>query len=101
MLKETSIFFFIDLVPQAQSFFIGNIGRKKRQTTENQAPAFEELTFTDEQKEICNDDTSCLYDFAVTGSMEVAATTREASEESARVQSLISKNYVFCKVAAV
>lgn len=85
---------FSDVVSQAESFFRGNIERKKRQAPRGRAPTFEELTFTDKQRDFCNNESTCLYDLAVTGVLEVAATTRRASEESARVQSLISKNYI-------
>ena len=81
------------MVSEAESFFRGNIGRKKRQSPGVRAPTFEELTFTDQQREFCNNDRTCLYDLAVTGVMEVAAVTRTASEESGKVQSLISKNF--------
>ncbi len=79
------------LVSQAQSFFRGNIGHKKRQTSGGRAPTFEELTFTVEQRAFCNNERTCLYDLAVTGVREVAATTLQTSEESDRVQSLIGK----------
>ncbi len=85
--------YFLDLVSQAQSFFRGNIGRKKRQAPGRRAPTFEELTFTDEQRALCNNERTCLYDLAVTGDMEVATTTLRASEESDRVQSLIGKSH--------
>ena len=53
--------------------------------------AFENLTFTEEQRAMCNNDESCLYDLAVTGDEEFANTTLEASEENTRVQDIISK----------
>ena len=56
---------------------------------------FEDLTFTDEQRAICNDDKSCLFDFAVTGDKEIAITTLEAAEEIQRVQGIISKHKTF------
>ena len=54
--------------------------------------AFENLTFTEEQRVMCKNDRSCLYDLVVTGDEEYAATTLEASEENTRVQEIISKH---------
>ena len=51
----------------------------------------EELNFTQEQRDMCNNDDSCLFDLAVTGDEEFANTTLEASEENTKVQELISK----------
>ena len=51
---------------------------------------FENLTFTEEQRAMCNNDKTCLYDLVVTGDEEFANTTREASEENTRVQDIIS-----------
>ena len=50
-----------------------------------------ELTFTDEQRAICNNDQTCLVDLAVTGDETFAATTLESSEEDAQLQMIISK----------
>ena len=54
---------------------------------------FEELTFTDEQRAMCNNDTACLYDLGVTGDETLANTTLEASEENTRIQGILSKKY--------
>ena len=90
-----------DLVSQAQSLFTEDIGRKKRQVpVVGRAPLFEELTFTDEQREFCDNDDFCLYDLIVTGVMEVADVTLVASEESTRIQSLISKNFLISQPLA-
>ena len=53
----------------------------------------EDLTFTEEQRVMCNNDDTCLYDLAVTGEEEFATVTLEASEENTRVQDVIS-NYI-------
>ena len=53
--------------------------------------SFEDLTFTDDQRDMCNNDETCLFDLAVTGDEEFANTTLESSEEDNRVQELISK----------
>ena len=52
---------------------------------------FEDLTFTDEQRAMCNNDTACLYDLGVTGDEAFANTTLEASEENTRIQGILSK----------
>ena len=52
----------------------------------------EDLTFTEEQRAMCNNDETCLFDLVVTGDEGFANTTLEASEESTRVQDIISKN---------
>ena len=51
----------------------------------------ENLTFTDEQRVMCNNDETCLFDLAVTGNEEIAVATLEASEENQMVQGIISK----------
>ena len=80
--------------------------RKKRQTTDPTSectsfetcagssftgPEFEDLTFTDEQRRLCNNDEACLYDFAITNDEEVADISRESSEASAQIQQIISE----------
>lgn len=69
------------------------MGRRKRQTLRGRAPTFEDLTFTDEQRDFCNNERTCLYDLLLTGDMEIATTTRKGAEESARILSLISEYY--------
>ena len=53
--------------------------------------SFEDLTFTEEQIDLCNNDESCLFDLAVTGDEEFANTTLESSEEDKKIQEAISK----------
>ena len=53
---------------------------------------FEDLTFTEEQMDMCNNDETCLFDFAVTGDEEFATTTLESSEEDRTTQAAISEN---------
>ena len=53
---------------------------------------FEDLTFTDEQRDMCNNDTACLYDLGVTGDEAFANTTLEASEEITQIQETLSNN---------
>ena len=82
------------------------IGRRKRQidvpqctsldncgnSNSSQVPITnDELTFTDEQRAMCNNDETCLVDLAVTGDEAFAATTLESSEEDARLQLVISE----------
>ena len=101
-------YFMIDRITQEETLFsYGPFSRKKRQL---EAPPFEctsfdncgnssiapvtldELTFTEEQRVMCNNDDTCLFDLAVTEDMDVAAATLESSEEDARLQAIISKN---------
>lgn len=90
----------IDRINPNQSLFTNeiNAGRQKRQVPgpgfENSsftAPSFEDLTFTDAQRRICNNMRACLYDLAITGDLEVADVSRETSENTTRLQELIRK----------
>lgn len=102
------IILFADLILQSQSLFVTGIasGRKKRQDSNSNssitdpAPLFEELNFTDAQREICNNIMACLYDLAVTGDLEVANISRETSENTTILQALISelKSHDSCMV---
>ena len=47
-------------------------------------PKFEDLTFTDAEIQFCNNVSTCLYDLAVTGIEELAATTRSIDENETR-----------------
>lgn len=84
----------------------GVVGRKKRQIEgpEFECTSFEncgdhsfegltldDLVITDEQRAFCKNDESCLYDLAITGEDELAMATLEASENSTRLQKLISE----------
>lgn len=71
--------------------FERNNRRKKRQAPEPPL-TLEEFNITDQQREFCNNDRSCLFDLAASGSEELAAITREASESIAALQMLLSKN---------
>lgn len=52
------------------------MGRRKRQTDEEFIPVFlGDLTFTEDQELACEGHLQCLFDLAVTGSMEFANTT--------------------------
>ena len=94
-----------DRITQDETLFTyGSISRKKRQADLFECTSFEncgnssispvtldELTFTDEQRAMCMNDETCLFDLAVTGDEDFAVTTLESSEEDARVQQLISE----------
>lgn len=56
--------------------------------------SFEDLDFTEEQIAMCNNDETCLFDLAVTGDEEFAATTLTDSEENTRLQEVISKEII-------
>ena len=53
--------------------------------------SFEDLTFTEEQIDMCNNDEICLFDLVVTGDEEFANTTLESSEEDKKIQEAISE----------
>lgn len=87
----------VDRIIQHQSLFInqGNVGVKKRQVPDFgnssfSVPTFEELNFTDAQRQICNNVRACLYDLAITGDLVVANVSRETSETTTRLQETIS-----------
>ena len=52
-------------------------------------PKFEDLTFTDAQVQFCNNISTCLYDLAVSGSEELAATTRSIDENGTRAMDIL------------
>ena len=54
-------------------------------------PAPEDMVFTDEQRDFCQDDESCLYDLEVTGDKEMANLTRSASFDSSLQQAALSE----------
>ena len=51
----------------------------------------DEIEYTDEQRAICGDDLGCLFDFAATGSREVARENLESVEELDNTTSSLSK----------
>ena len=77
-------------------FTYQNFGRRKRQTSPDDdfvcesvnncgntsfvGVPFENLTFTDAQREFCDNEETCLYDLVVTGDETIAATTRDATQ---------------------
>ena len=50
----------------------------------------DEIEYTDEQRAICGDDASCLFDFAATGSREVARENLESVEDLDNTTTAIS-----------
>ena len=52
-------------------------------------PTFEDLTFTDAEIQFCNNISTCLYDLAVTGIEELAATTRSIDENGTRAMEIL------------
>ena len=54
-------------------------------------PSFEDLTFTDAEIQFCNNVSTCLYDLAVTGSEELAASTRSIDENGTKVMDILSE----------
>ena len=52
-------------------------------------PTFEDLTFTDAQIQFCNNVSTCLFDLAVTGSEELAASTRSIDENGTKAMEIL------------
>ena len=46
--------------------------------------SIENLNYTDEQREFCNDIAECMFDLLLTGDTEIATTTMEANMEGIR-----------------
>ena len=71
----------------------------KRQTRTNctsaelcvNPPKFEDLNFTDAQRQFCNDIKSCLYDLAVTGSEDFAAASRDFDSNKTVTTEILSE----------
>ena len=52
-------------------------------------PNFEDLTFTDAEIQFCNNISTCLFDLAVTGSEDLAASTRSIDENGTRTMDIL------------
>ena len=78
---------------QQDSLFSGPVmGRRKRQTDEEFVPVFlDDLTFTDDQIVACEGNLECLFDLAVTGSMEFANTTLMDDREANQTKEVLGK----------
>lgn len=87
-------------------FIYGGVGRRKRQlpgpdfecTSFSNCGnhsfvglSFDELNFTDSQREFCNNERSCLYDLAITGDEEIAHNSMSFSENITRVMEILRK----------
>jgi hypothetical protein len=90
--------FFADEITDSLQSLFRNFGRKKRQIPDSEctsgdcsAPTFEELNFTDAQRQMCNNMSVCLYDLAITGDSEVADISRETNENTTILQNVVSK----------
>ena len=51
----------------------------------------ENLTFTDAQREFCENEETCLYDLVVTGDESIAATTKESTQNIARLLAILGE----------
>ena len=70
------------------------VGRKRRQVTEPNLDftfpdppvpfSIENLNYTDEQREFCNNITECMFDLLITEDSEIAGDTMEARMEATR-----------------
>lgn len=85
-------------------------GRRKRQTpgsctsfetcsgTPYVGPSFEDLTFNETQREICNNERTCLFDLAVTNNVELAILSRELTTRTSLIQQTIGKQNYCCSL---
>ena len=92
-------------------FIYGNFGRRRRQLSGgpdfectsfsncgNQSfvgLSFEDLNITDSQREFCNNDTTCLYDLAITGDEEIAQTSMTFNENVTHVIEILRELNIF------
>ncbi len=77
--------------PYALTLFSGPF-RRKRQTQDDYIPVyFEQLTFTDMQRTLCEDNKECLYDLVQTGEMGVALETLNQQKETNETRTVLSK----------
>ena len=77
------------------------LGRKRRQVTgpnldfifpDPPVPfSIENLNYTDEQREFCNNITECMFDLLFTADMEIAGNTMETNVEATRQRIQLSK----------
>ena len=98
--------FIIDRVVNSL-FTYQNFGKRKRQTGPDDdfvcrsvddcgnssfvGVPFENLTFTDAQREFCENEETCLYDLVVTGDESIAATTKEATQNITRLLAILGE----------
>lgn len=69
--------------------------RGKRQSF---TPAFaDDFNYTTEERAVCGDDPGCLFDFRVTGSVEVAKENLATVENFTNITSQLSK-FILCKL---
>ena len=74
--------------------------RKKRQSFDDFQnvtvdPIYpEDLNFTDEQRELCNNDTQCLLDLVVTNDTDVALATLNVNENMTMEEELLCEDYL-------
>ena len=68
-----------------------NPARRKRQTDPEPDPFnFDDLTFTDEQRELCKDNPQCLVDLHASGDMNIALLTLRSEEEASKTIETLS-----------
>ena len=68
--------------------------RRKRQTPNiDHSPLFfDQLTFTDDQKRLCEDNLQCLFDLAASGDMQAAITTLNHEKDANSTIEILSKS---------
>ena len=56
--------------------------------------SFDDLNITDSQREFCNNDTTCLYDLAITGDQEIARTSMIFAENITHEIEILRKCFI-------
>ena len=98
-----------DQISQAESMFAygGPHGRKRRRRQipgpvmectsfdncgdpEFEALEFEDLEFTEEEREFCDNEPTCLYDLHITADEDMATLSKRASEQADRIHQILS-----------
>ena len=66
---------------------------RKRQAEDFSPIFFDNLNFTVEQVELCGGSESCLFDFAVTGDVEIATNILEHEKNTTKAEEILCNNY--------
>lgn len=76
-----------------ESLFSARTRRKRQTPNIDHSPLFfDQLTFTDDQKRLCEDNLECLFDLAASGDMQVAMTTLNHGKDANLTLEILSKS---------
>ena len=83
----------IGQVTAAESLFFYEVGQNVSTVSNPEhVPVFaDEITFTNDQLTLCEDDRACLFDLVQTGDMDVASQTLQSSNDLTQLASTIGK----------